>query len=132
MEEIEEMSRKTIATDRAAPPGGPYAQAVVAGEYVFLSGAVPMRPDGSWVRGPFAEQARQVLTNLARVAEAAGADLSQAVRVGVYLRDFGDFPEMNEVFAAFFDGGDPPARTTVPAALNGFDVEIDAILYTGA
>lgn len=88
-------------------------------------------PTAPLVTGSFAEQARQVFTNLARVAEAAGADLSQAVRVGVYLRDFADFAQMNDLFAGFFDPEDPPARTTVPAALRGFDIEADAVLYTG-
>jgi reactive intermediate/imine deaminase len=125
------MPRKSVTTDQAAPPGGPYSQAVVAGDHVYLAGAVPMRPDGTWVRGPFAEQARQVFTNLARVAQEAGADLSQAVRVGVYLRDLDDFAELNTTFAEFFGSQSPPARTTLPVALNGFDVEADAILYTG-
>jgi reactive intermediate/imine deaminase len=124
------MPKKTISTSQAAPPGGPYSQAVVAGDFVYLAGAVPMRPDGSWVRESAVEQARQVFTNLAEVAREAGADLSQAVRVGVYLRDFDDFAEMNTVFGEFF-GSEPPVRTTLPVALNGFDVEADAVLYTG-
>ena len=123
------MSKKTVSTSRAAPPGGPYSQAVVAGDFVYLAGAVPMRPDGSWVRGTAAEQARQVFTNLAEVAAQAGTDLSQAVRVGVYLRDFGDFAALNEVFEEFF-GTEPPVRTTLPVGLSGFDVEADAVLYT--
>jgi reactive intermediate/imine deaminase len=125
------MPRKTISTSRAAPPGGPYSQAVVAGDFVYLAGAVPMRPDGSWVNGTAAEQARQVFTNLAEVAREAGADLSQTVRVNVYLRDFDDFAEMNLVFGEVF-GSEPPVRTTLPVALNGFDVEADAVLYTGS
>jgi len=124
------MPKKPIATSRAAPPGGPYSQAVVAGDFVYLSGAVPMRPDGSWVNGAAVAQARQVFANLAEVAREAGADLSQAVRVNVYLRDFDDFAEMNVVFGEFF-GSDPPVRTTLPVVLHGFDVEADAVLYTG-
>jgi reactive intermediate/imine deaminase len=125
------MPKRTVHTDRAAPPGGPYSQAVVAGDHVYLAGAVPMLPDGTWVRGSFAEQARAALTNLARVAEAAGADLSQAVRVGIYLRDFGNFPELNAIYREFFGEADLPARTTLPVAFNGFEIEIDAVLYTG-
>jgi reactive intermediate/imine deaminase len=125
------MPKKTISTSRAAPPGGPYSQAVVAGDLVYLAGAVPMRPDGTWVQGSAAEQARQVFTNLAEVAHEAGAHLSQAVRVGVYLRDFADFADLNDVFGEFFDS-EPPVRTTLPVALNGFDVEADAVLYTGS
>ncbi|PZG01943.1 RidA family protein [Micromonospora deserti] len=125
------MPKRVIATDQAAQPGGPYSQAVVAGDHVYLAGATPVLPDGAWVRGTFAEQARAAFTNLARVAEAAGADLSQAVRVGVYLRDFADFPEMNRIYVEFFGERNLPVRTTLPVALEGFDIEVDAILYTG-
>jgi 2-iminobutanoate/2-iminopropanoate deaminase len=126
------MPKRIVRTDQAAPPGGPYSQAVVAGDHVYLAGACPVLPDGTWVKGSFAEQARAAFTNLARVAEAAGADLSQAVRVGVYLRDFADFPEMNEIYVEFLGTENLPVRTTIPVALNGFDIEVDAILYTGA
>jgi reactive intermediate/imine deaminase len=122
------MTKRVVHTDRAAPPGGPYSQAVVAGGLVFLAGACPVRPDGTWVRGPFAEQARAAFTNLALVAEAAGSDLSRAVRVGVYLRDFAHFPELNEIYAEYFGTENLPARTTLPVALNGFDIEVDAVL----
>ncbi|MBB6345784.1 RidA family protein [Nonomuraea muscovyensis] len=125
------MPKRVIDTPEAAPPGGPYSQAVVAGDYVYLAGACPVRPDGTWVRGSFAEQARQAFTNLAKVAEAAGADLSQAVRVGVYVSDFAHFPELNEIYVEFFGTANLPARTTIPVALSGFDIEIDAVLYTG-
>jgi reactive intermediate/imine deaminase len=124
------MPKKIISTSDAAPPGGPYSQAVVAGDFVYLAGACPVLPDGTWVRGSFADQARAAFTNLARVAAAAGADLSQAVRVGAYLRDYADFPEYNEIYVEFFGTQDLPARTTLPVALNGFDIELDAVLYT--
>jgi reactive intermediate/imine deaminase len=124
------MPKKIISTSDAAPPGGPYSQAVVAGDFVYLAGACPVLPDGTWVRGSFADQARAAFTTLARVAAAAGADLSQAVRVGAYLRDYADFPEYNEIYVEFFGTQDLPARTTLPVALNGFDIELDAVLYT--
>jgi reactive intermediate/imine deaminase len=125
------MAKRVVTTSESAPPGGPYSQAVVAGDHVYLAGAVPVRPDGTWVRGSFEEQARQTFTNLQKVAEAAGASLADAVRVGVYLRDFGDFETMNALFAEFFGEENRPVRTTLPIALNGFDIEVDAILYTG-
>jgi len=125
------MPKKIIMTDQAAPPGGPYSHAVVAGDHAYLAGACPVLPDGTWVRGDFVAQARAAFTNLAKVAEAAGGDLSQAVRVGVYLRDPADFAAMNEVYREFFGSDDLPARTTLPVALDGFDIEVDAILYLG-
>jgi 2-iminobutanoate/2-iminopropanoate deaminase len=125
------MPKRAIMTDQAAPPGGPYSHAVVAGDTVYLAGAVPARPDGTWVTGSFAEQAHAAFRNLAATAEAAGARLDQAVRIGVYLRDFGDFDTLNEVYAQYIKGDHLPVRTTLPVPLVGFDIEIDAILYIG-
>ena len=125
------MPKRAIITDQAAPAGGPYSHAVVAGDTIYLAGAVPTRTDGSWVTGSFAEQAHAAFQNLAAVAQAAGSSLDQAVRVGVYLRDFDDFAEMNEIYAQYLKGEHLPVRTTLPVALVGFDIEIDAVLYTG-
>lgn len=125
------MPKKVIVAPDAAPPGGPYSHAVVAGDTAYLAGACPVLPDGTWVRGSFAEQARATFTNLAKVAQACGGDLSQVVRVGVYLRDWADFPEMNVIYKEFFGEQNLPARTTLPVALNGFAIEVDAVLYLG-
>lgn len=125
------MPKRAVNTDQAGPVGGPYSQAVVAGDTVYLAGAIPSLPDGTRVTGSFAEQAHAAFRNLAACAEAAGASLDQAVRVGVYLRDFADFGEMNEIYAQYLKGDNPPVRTTLPVALEGFDIEVDAILYLG-
>lgn len=125
------MPKRAVNTDQAAPPGGPYSQAIVAGDTVYLAGAIPALPDGTRVTGGFAEQAHAAFRNLAAVAEAAGASLDQAVRVGVYLRDFSDFPEMNRIYAEYFGGDTPPVRTTIPVALQGMLIEVDAVLYLG-
>jgi len=126
------MPKRAVFTDQAAPAGGPYSHAVVAGDTIYLAGAIPARSDGTRVTGSFAEQAHAAFQNLAAVAEAAGSSLDQAVRVGVYLRDFADFAELNEIYAHYIKGDNLPVRTTLPVALEGFDIEIDAILYTGA
>ncbi|WP_046468426.1 RidA family protein [Allosalinactinospora lopnorensis] len=122
------MPKRVIHAPDAAPPGGPYSHAVVAGDHIHCAGAIPARPDGSRVEGPFVEQARAAFDNLAAVAGAAGATLADAVRVGVYLRDLDDFAAMNELFAQYF-GAEPPARTTLRADLPGFAIEVDAVLY---
>jgi reactive intermediate/imine deaminase len=126
------MPKRAVMTDQAAPPGGPYSHAVVAGDTIYLAGAVPALADGTRVTGSFAEQAHAAFRNLAAVAEAAGSSLDQAVRVGVYLRDFGDFAEFNDIYKQYIKGDHLPVRTTLPVPLVGFDIEIDAILYTGA
>ena len=119
--------RTPIRSDMAPPPGGPYSQAIRSGGFLFLAGQGPFRHDGSKVEGSFEEQARQTFSNLEAVAQAAGASLADAVRVGVYLRDMSNFPAMNKVYAEFFR--DPmPARTTIQSDLPGFEIEVDAVL----
>ena len=125
------MPKRSVHTDKAAPAGGPYSQAIVAGDTVYLAGAVPALPDGTRVTGSFAEQAHAAFRNLAAVAEAAGASLEQAVRVGVYLKDFGDFAEMNQIYAQYLTGDHPPVRTTIPVDLHNMLIEVDAVLYLG-
>jgi reactive intermediate/imine deaminase len=125
------MPKYAVNTDQAAPAGGPYSQAIVAGDTVYLAGAIPARPDGTRVTGSFAEQAHAAFRNLAAVAEAAGGSLAQAVRVGVYLRNFSDFAEMNEIYGQYLTGEHPPVRTTIPVDLEGMLIEIDAVLYLG-
>lgn len=121
------MPKQQIQTQSAPPPGGAYSQAIAAGNLVFLAGQGPFRPSGEKVEGSFEEQARQTFQNLAAVAEAAGGSLADALRVGVFLRDMGDFPAMNEIYGEFFP--EPlPARTTIQSDLPGFDIEVDAVL----
>lgn len=126
------MSKQKITTDTAPTPGGAYSQAIAAGPFVFLSGQGPFLPDsGAKMEGSFSDQARQTLRNLSAVAEAAGGSLADVVRVGAFLRDMSDFPEMNEIFGEFFS--EPlPARTTIQSDLPGFSIEIDAVIYLGA
>ena len=122
------MGRQQVSTDAAPQPGGAYSQAIVTGSLVFLAGQGPFEPgSGAKVEGSFVDQAHRTFANLAAVAEAAGGSLKDAVRVGVYLRDMGDFNVMNEVFREFFT--EPfPARTTIQSDLPGFSIEVDAIL----
>src|SRR5688500_736312 len=125
------MPKRSVHTAKAAPAGGPYSQAIVAGDTVYLAGAVPALPYGKRVTGSFEEQAHAAFRNLAAVAEAAGGSLDQAVRVGVYLRDFDNFGAMNEVYEEYFGGEHPPVRTTIPVDLRGMEIEVDAVLYLG-
>ena len=122
--------RTPISSDDAPRPGGPYSQAIRAGDLLFLAGQVPFTADGTFVGGSIADQTRQALTNLDAVARAAGSSLARAVRVGVYLKSLEDFAEMNGVYSEFFEAA-PPARTTIQSDLIGFDVEIDAVVWLG-
>lgn len=120
-------SRHGVRTIEAPPPAGPYSQAVVSGGFLFLAGQGPFDLTGQKCPGTFREEAELAFGNLAAIARAAGADLRDAVRVGVYLSDMAHFAELNEIMPTYF--GDPlPARTTIPVALNGFQIEVDAIV----
>lgn len=123
------MPKEAVWSTGAPPPGGAYSQAIAAGPFVFLAGQGPFRTDGSKVEGSFEEQARQTFRNLAAVAEAAGASLADAIRVGVFLREMQNFAAMNEIYKEFFP--EPlPARTTVQSDLPGFEIEVDAVLFS--
>jgi 2-iminobutanoate/2-iminopropanoate deaminase len=128
------MSKPTIVhTDRAPAAIGPYSQAVVAGEWVFCSGQIPVVPEtGALVEGDITEQTERVLTNLSRVLEAAGASLDQVLKTTVFLADMKDFSAMNDVYARRF-GDHRPARSTVQAAAlpRGCRVEIECIALRG-
>jgi 2-iminobutanoate/2-iminopropanoate deaminase len=107
---------------------------VRVGELLFCSGQIPLDPvTGELVGEMPAAQARQCLENLRAVCEAAGASLDQAVRLTVYTTNLAEFAEINEVYASFFPGDDPPARVTVGVAQlpKGALVEIDAIVALG-
>jgi 2-iminobutanoate/2-iminopropanoate deaminase len=123
--------RQSISTDAAPAAIGPYSQAMRTGDLLFCSGQIPLEPStGELVKDDIEGQARRCLQNLAAVAEAAGGSLANAVRCTVYLTDMNDFARVNEVYAEFFGGDEPPARVAVAAAAlpKGADVEIDAIV----
>jgi 2-iminobutanoate/2-iminopropanoate deaminase len=100
---------------------------VVCGGLLFVSGQVPLDPVTKTVPADFSDQVRRALNNVGAIAEAAGARLVDAVRVGVFLANLDDFPKMDAVYREFF--ADPmPARTTVGVGIRGYDVEIDAVI----
>jgi 2-iminobutanoate/2-iminopropanoate deaminase len=124
------MTRRVIHTPKAPAAIGPYSQAIGAGGMVFLSGQVGLDPEtGQLVAGGFEAEARRVFANLAAVAEAAGSSLASAVRVTVYLTDFGQFAVANRVMQEYFR--EPyPARVTIGVASlpRGALIEVDCIL----
>ena len=124
------MTRRVIHTPKAPAAIGPYSQAIGAGGIVFLSGQVGLDPEtGQLVAGGFEAEARRVFANLAAVAEAAGSSLAAAVRVTVYLTDFGQFAVANRIMQEYFR--EPyPARVTIGVASlpRGALIEVDCIL----
>ena len=122
--------RDPVTAPGAPDAVGPYSHAVRSGGVLYCSGQVPLDPTtGKLVEGSVGDQTRRCLENLRLVCQAAGAELSDAVRLGIYVTDMGTFPEVNEAYGSFFGEG-PPARSTigVAALLLGSAVEIDAIV----
>ncbi|MGS1104618.1 RidA family protein [Achromobacter anxifer] len=122
------MIRKAYSSESTPPPAGTYSVAMQAGSLVFLSGQTPRDRDN--VRHgdkPFAVQARMALDNLEAAANAAGASLCDAVKVGVFLRDMAHAQEFDAIYASYV-GEPPPARTLIQSGFSAFDIEVDAIL----
>jgi reactive intermediate/imine deaminase len=118
-----------VATANAPAAGGQYVQAVKHGGLVYVSGQLPVAPDGSHKpEADFETQARQALANLLAVTEAAGASVATLLKVTVYLVDVANWPRFNAVYAQML-GDVRPARTVVPVSElhYGYLVEIDAI-----
>lgn len=127
------MSKKIISTTEAPTAIGPYSQAVRAGDFVYLSGQIPLDPKtGEMVTGDIEAETRCVMNNLGAVLKAAGAGFEHVVRATIYLTDLGDFAKVNEIYGSYFPS-DPPTRATfeVSALPRGSNVEIDMIAYLG-
>ena len=125
------MGKTAVRTEEAPAPfqGAPYSQAIRAGDFVFVSGQLALRPDhGEIVGDSIEEQTEQVFANLKAILEAAGSSLDRLVKTTVFLTNLGDFAGMNEVYARHV-GEVPPARATieVSALPSGAKVEIEAI-----
>jgi len=118
-----------VLTDRGPKPIGPYSQAIKAGGFLFASGQVALDPaTNEFSGGGIAQQTERVLENVKGILEAAGCTLHKVVKTTVFLKNMGDFPAMNEVYAKYFSSA-PPARSTVEVARLPKDalVEIEVI-----
>ena len=123
------MEKKAVISPRAPRPAGPYSQAIEAGDLIFLSGQVGLDPQtGRMVEGGVREQAAQALDNLTGVLQVMGLDLTAVAKMTVFLADMKDFPELNDVYAGYFQDS-PPARSCVAVRELplGAGVEIEAI-----
>jgi len=124
------MSKKVIMVPTALP-GVPYSPAIKAGDYIFVSGQVGhVDSQGKKLEGVEA-QTRQVLDNMQRVLEAAGASMDDVVKATVFLVKAEDFSKMNEVYKTYFTGDLPARSTVIVAALARPEivVEIESIAY---
>jgi len=125
----EERMRNAIVTEQAPQPMGPYSQAVVEGDLIFVAGQGPTNPQtGTRELGDVRSETQRTLENLRAILQAAGSSLDHVIKCNVYLRDINDFAAMNEVYRTFFSAPFP-ARTTIQAGAlpGGIAVEIECI-----
>ena len=123
------MEKKIIRTNNAPAPIGPYNQAVLCGEMLFISGQIALDPvNGTLVDGNIVAETTQVMKNLLAILDAAGMNFSNVVKTSIFLMDMGQFGLVNEVYARYFET-DAPARETVQVAglPRGVNVEISMI-----
>ncbi len=123
------MEKKIINTSAAPAPIGPYSQAVQIGNFLFVSGQVPINPaTGNVEATNIEEEAKQVMKNLEAVLHQAQMDFNNIVKTTIFLSDMSLFGKVNEIYSAYFTG-DFPARETV--AVKGLpknvNVEISVI-----
>lgn len=118
-----------IAVPGYAPSAGHYSPATAWRDLVFVSGQLPIRPDGTHTASePFENQARQVLANLLAVLAAAGSSPERVLKVTAYIVDIEHWPGFNRIYAEAF-GDAKPARAIVPvpALHHGYLVEVEAV-----
>ena len=123
------MARKTIYTDDAPEPIGPYSQAISINGMLFVSGQIPLDPfSGVMIRDGIKEETTQVMENLKAILHAAEMDFSNVVKCSIFLTDMQDFPKVNEVYGNYFKSN-PPARETVEVSVlpENANVEISCI-----
>ena len=128
-------SPKAIITKSAPAPVGPYSQAVVASDWLYCSGQIPLDPsNGAMVGGGEIEaETHQVISNLKAVLNAAGCHPSNVVKTTIYLVDLKDFERVNKIYAETFSEGISPARACVQVAAlpKGARIEIDCVAFLG-
>ena len=123
--------KKVIATAKAPAAIGPYSQGIEFGDLIFTSGQVPIDPATGAMPESIEDCTRRSLENIKAILEAAGSDMSKVIKTTVFLADMDDFAAMNGVYAAYFEGGELPARSAVQIAKlpKGARIEIEVIAH---
>ncbi len=107
------MAKKIIKTENAPAPIGPYNQAVMAGNMLFISGQIPLdTKTGELKMGSIEEETHLVMKNLEAILTEAGMDFSNVIKTSIFLTDMASFGQVNEVYGSYFSA-DFPARETI-------------------
>lgn len=125
--------KQALNTTNAPAAIGPYSQAIVAGNLVFVSGQLPVDPaTGEFAQGGIKELTHQSLKNAQAILAEAGLTLADVIKTTVFLADMADFAEMNEVYASYFSAPFPSRSAVAVKTLpKGARVEIECIAYKG-
>jgi len=119
------VKKRVVQTDKGPKAIGPYSQAIQAGDFLFLSGQVPLDPKtGELVKGDIGRQTKQVLENIRGVLESQKLGMEDVVKVTIFLKNIANFNQVNEIYSTYFPTS-PPARSTVEVARLPRDVEIE-------
>ncbi len=119
-----------VSTDKAPAAIGPYSQAIRAGDFLYVSGQIPVDPATGNVPAEIAAQARQSLENLKAIVTEAGYSLADVVKTTIFAADIANFAAINEVYAEYFSK-DAPARSFVAVKdlPKGVGLEIEAVAW---
>ena len=110
-------TKKIINTLKAPAPIGPYNQAVLTGNTLYISGQIPIDPaSGELVVGDIQNETRQSMENLKAILKEAGMDFTHVVKTSIFVKDMHQFALINEVYGSYFDAATAPARETVEVA----------------
>ncbi|GHB53958.1 Rid family detoxifying hydrolase [Persicitalea jodogahamensis] len=115
------MPKKIIFTDKAPAPIGPYSQAVMINDMLYVSGQIALKEAET---GDVKSEARQVMENIGHILTAAGLTYAHIVKSSIFLKKMDDFALVNEVYGAYFEN-EPPARETVQVAKLPKDVNVE-------
>ena len=109
--------KKIITTPNATAPIGPYNQAVLSGNTLYISGQTPIDPStGNLVSGSIEEETLQVMKNIEAILTAAGATFESVVKASIFVKDMHQFKAINGVYGSFFNAATAPARETIEVA----------------
>ncbi|MEP2670962.1 MAG: RidA family protein [Cyclobacteriaceae bacterium] len=119
------MAKEVVYSSNAPEPIGPYSQAIMAGNTLFVSGQIPIdTTSGKIIEGDIIAETNQVMKNLEAVLKEAGMDFSHVVKCSIFLSDMNNFPKVNEAYGQYFQSN-PPARETVEVSRLPKDVNVE-------
>ncbi|MEN7550602.1 RidA family protein [Rapidithrix thailandica] len=117
--------KKIVNSEKAPAPIGPYSQAVMAGDTLYVSGQIPInQATGELISGSIQEETHQVMRNLQYILEEAGLSFDHVVKCSIFVKDMGNFVEINQVYGEYFNT-QAPARETVEVARLPKDVNVE-------